>query len=105
MHGDDQVKAFSSGSRASGVVNPKAIQSMQAVNYDLTTHHSKSLDQIPAIEYDYAITMGCGDECPMVNAKQRMDWQIPDPKAMDEAQFAKVRDLIEVKVKELLGIV
>ena len=28
------------------------------------------------------MTMGCGDECPLVLAKQRVEWQIPDPKEM-----------------------
>jgi protein-tyrosine-phosphatase len=46
--------------------------------------------------------MGCGDACPMVNARNREDWNIPDPRDMDEAEFRKVRDLIESKVKELL---
>ncbi len=102
MHGQGVIKAFSSGSKPSGVVNPKAIQSMREVGYDLSVHESKSLDEIPSIEYEYAITMGCGDECPMINAMHREDWQIPDPKHMDEKEFAEVRDYIETKVKQLI---
>jgi len=64
MYGAGVIDAYSSGSRPSGVVNEKAIVAMKAIGYDLTTHESKSLDDIPQIEYDYAITMGCGDECP-----------------------------------------
>ena len=100
--GKDDVTAYSSGSRPSGVVNPKAIASMQEINYDLSTHTSKSLDEIPNIEYDYAITMGCGDECPFINAKKRLDWQIPDPKNMDAEKFAEIRDMIKTRVSELL---
>ena len=102
MHGQGIIKAYSSGSKPSGVVNPKAIYAMHQVGYDLTVHQSKSLDDIPDIEYEYAITMGCGDECPMVKAKHREDWQIPDPKLMDEHEFASVRDLIQSKVMDLL---
>src|SRR5436190_20893564 len=69
--GGDSVEAFSAGSRPSGKVNPKAIASMAEVGYDLTTHPSKSLTDIPNVEYDYAITMGCGDACPLVRAKHR----------------------------------
>ena len=47
--------------------------------------------------------MGCGDECPMVRAKLRFDWNIPDPKEMNPEQFREIRDLIEQKVKELLS--
>jgi protein-tyrosine-phosphatase len=47
--------------------------------------------------------MGCGDECPLVVARQRIDWKIPDPKEMSPEQFREVRNLIEVKVKELIS--
>ena len=56
-------------------------------------------------QVDVAVKMGCGDECPLVRAKQREDWQIPDPRDMTPEQFRGVRDLIERKVKDLLAIV
>jgi len=103
MHGAGIVAAYSSGSRPSGVVNVTAIEMMREVGYDLSQHRSKSLTEIPDVEYDYAITMGCGDECPFVRARQREDWGIPDPKHMPPSQFRAVRDLIESKVKGLLA--
>jgi len=102
MHGKDKLEAHSAGSRASGKVNEKAIKSMREVSYDLNSYRSKSLTEIPDVEYEYAITMGCGDECPYVKAKQRQDWAIPDPKAMDEQDFNQVRDTIETKVLSLI---
>ena len=48
-------------------------------------------------------TMGCGDECPLVIAGRREDWQIPDPREMSPEEFRGVRDLIEAKVRELLA--
>lgn len=75
---------------------------MKEVGYDLSIHDSKSLQQIPQVEYEYVITMGCGDACPYVRAKHREDWQIPDPRNMNEIEFRKVRDLIEQKVTEVL---
>jgi protein-tyrosine-phosphatase len=103
MHGGDGVDAYSAGSRPSGKVNPKAIEAMREVGYDLTTHHSKSLDDLPAGPFDAAVTMGCGDACPMVQARVQEDWLIPDPREMPPDQFREVRDLIGRKVKELLG--
>ncbi len=47
--------------------------------------------------------MGCGDECPLVLAERREEWQIPDPKDIPPEQYREVRDLIERKVKELLA--
>jgi len=103
MHGGDRVEAFSAGSRPSGVINPKAIEAMREKGYDLTLHKSKSLNDLPDVQWDAAFTMGCGDECPMLRAKLRADWQIPDPKNLPPEQFREVRDLIENKVKALLG--
>jgi protein-tyrosine-phosphatase len=76
---------------------------MRELGYDLGKHQSKSLDAIPNCEYDVTVTMGCGDACPLVNARRREDWQIPDPKQMPPDEFRKVRDLIEQKVRALLG--
>ncbi|MCW3071360.1 MAG: protein tyrosine phosphatase [Bacteroidetes bacterium] len=102
IHGKDKVEVYSSGSRPSGKINPKAIAAMKELGYDLSSHSSKSLDEIPAIKYDYAITMGCGDECPFVIAEHRDDWKLDDPKNMEPAEFNKVRDEIERRVKALL---
>ena len=103
IHGGGGVRACSAGSRPSGRVNPRAVEFMREVGYDLTTHTSKSLDQFNGQEVEDAVTMGCGDECPLVVARRREDWQIPDPKELPPEQFNEVRDLIERKVKELLA--
>lgn len=102
MHGEGIINVYSSGSKPSGVVNPKAIASMKEVGYDLGKHDSFGLDEIPQIQWDYAITMGCGDECPMIMADNREDWGLPDPKHMEPTDFAKVRDIIESEVLNLI---
>jgi protein-tyrosine-phosphatase len=103
MHGGAQVEAFSAGSRPSGRINPKAVEAMREVGYDLAAHHSKSLDQFNGRPIDVAVTMGCGDACPLVRAARREEWNIPDPREMPPEEFRQVRDLIERKVKELLA--
>lgn len=100
--GGDAVEAYSSGSRPSGVVNPKAVAAMAELGYDLSAHGSKSLADIPDVEYDFVATMGCGDACPLVRAKTRADWAIPDPKHLPPAEFAAVRDLIRDRVRAAL---
>ena len=102
IHGGGQVEAYSAGSRPSGRVNPKAVASMREVGYDLGGHRSKSLSDLAGVDFDVAVTMGCGDECPLVLAKTRVDWKIPDPRDMTPEQFREVRNLIETKVKELI---
>lgn len=96
------VEAASAGSRPSGVVNPKAIASMREAGIDISNNESKGLDEIAQSGWDYAITMGCGDECPNIQAAHREDWAIPDPKHMQPAEFAKVRDEIRAKIQSLL---
>ncbi len=103
IHGAGKVEAFSAGSRPSGRINPKAVEAMKEVGYDLTTHTSKGLDGFNGKEVDVAVTMGCVDECPLVLAGHRVDWQIPDPRDMTPDEFRGVRNLIEKKVKELIA--
>ena len=103
IHGGYRIEAYSAGSKPSGKINPKAISSMKELDYDLHTHHSKSLDDIPDIQYDAVVTMGCGDACPWIAADLREDWDIPDPRDMNEKDFTKVRYTIEEKVKVLIS--
>jgi protein-tyrosine-phosphatase len=103
MYGAEQVEAYSAGPRPSGQVHPKAIAAMRELGYDLEGHRSKGLSELPAVEYDVAVTMGCGDNCPGLRALAREDWSIPCPKGMAPAQFRAVRDLIGERVKALLA--
>ncbi len=102
IHGGDNIEAYSAGSRPSGQVNPKAIKAMGELGYDLSNHDSKSIDEIPQGPYEYVVTMGCGDECPWIPAKEHIDWDIPDPRNLEGEEFNQVRDLVEQKVKSLL---
>src|SRR5436190_4255003 len=69
IHGAGEVEAISAGSRPSGRINPLAVEAMREIGYDLSCHQSKSLDAIPAGEYAVAVTIGCGDSCPLVQAR------------------------------------
>lgn len=103
IHGGNNVHAFSAGSKPSGVINPKAIVSMKELNYDLSSHQSKSLNDVAQYApFDVVVTMGCGDACPWMPAKKFVDWNIPDPKNLEPIAFNKVRDIIEEKVTGLL---
>lgn len=103
MLGGDEIEAYSAGSSPSGQVNPKAIAAMKEVGCDLSSHTSKSLDEIPEGQFAAAITMGCGDSCPNVSAAIKEDWELPDPRDLPPEEFHKIRDAIEAKVKDLLA--
>ena len=101
--GGENVEAYSAGSKPSGIVNPKAIAAMKELGYDLKSHRSKSLDQVKEYgPFDAVVMMGCGDACPWMPAKQFIEWDIPDPREMNENDFRNVRDLIREKVDALL---
>jgi protein-tyrosine-phosphatase len=105
MLGGSTIEAYSAGSRPSGKINPKAIASMKELGYDLSSHHSKSLDEAKQYApFDAVVTMGCGDACPWMPAKQFIDWEIPDPKDINENEFGQIRDLIKNKVAALLTV-
>jgi protein-tyrosine-phosphatase len=104
IHGAGNVEAYSAGSRPSGRVNPRAVELMREVGYDLTTHTSKAVGDLPPGEFAAVVGMGCGDEgCALVPAQRREEWDIPDPKEMPAEQYRQVRDLIEARVKGLLA--
>ena len=103
LHSGGRVEAYSAGSRPSGKVNPRAVEFMREVGCDLATHRSKGLAELPAGEFDAVVGMGCGDEgCPLVRARRREEWAIPDPKELPAEQYRAVRDRIEAEVKRLL---
>ncbi len=103
MLGRGRVSAFSAGSRPSGQINPRAIQLMKEKGVDLTSQLSKGLDDLPKLKWDYIVTMGCGDACPTLPAAHRVDWSLPDPRHLADAEFRAVRDRIEVLVAGLLA--
>jgi protein-tyrosine-phosphatase len=104
MLGGNEVESYSAGSNPSGKINPKAIHAMKELGYDLSSQQSKSLEEVKRFApFDGVVTMGCGDACPWMPAKKFIDWEIPDPKEMNEDDFRKVRDLVKKRVKELLS--
>ena len=96
------VEVYSAGSSPSGKVNPKAVAAMQELGYDMSAHRSKGLNNLPPGVFDVAVTMGCGDACPAMLAKRRIDWQIPDPKLLSEGDYREVRNLLGRMVRALV---
>ncbi|MDH4221935.1 MAG: arsenate reductase ArsC [candidate division Zixibacteria bacterium] len=102
FYGEDKIEAFSAGSNLSGKVDELAVEVMKEKGIDISKNESKGFDVLPYKDFDYVISMGCGDICPFVSAKQRIDWETEDPKGGSKDKFREVRDKIEEKVKEFL---
>lgn len=102
IHGAGKLEAYSAGSRPSGIVSPRAIASMKEIGYDLSVHRSKSINEYRDMHFDAVVTMGCGEECPLVSCRKHIEWQIPDPGNLSPIDFNKIRDMISLKVKDLI---
>jgi protein-tyrosine-phosphatase len=83
-------------------VNPRALAFMKERGIDLEIQASKGLDALPGVSWDAVVTMGCGDACPHLPARARIDWDLPDPKALPDEEFRRVRDRIEALVRDLV---
>ena len=93
---------YSAGSKPSGIINPMAIKLLKSQGVHLTDHRSKDVSEFINIKIDYLILMGCGDQCPNIVAEERVEWDIPDPKDMEEPEFLNVIENIRGKVKKLI---
>jgi len=100
--GKGRLEVNSAGSRPSLQIDPLVIEVMKEKGIDFTAKRPKGLNDLPQIEMDYLITMGCEEVCPAVLAKKIIEWEIPDPKEKSIDFFREVRDIIEDKVKALL---
>ena len=100
--GKGRVEVYSAGSDPSSHINPLAIEVMKERNIDLSGRRPKGLDDLPPVEMDYLVTMGCEEACPAVPARKIIEWYIPDPRGKPIDEIRRIRDMLEDKVKKLL---
>jgi arsenate reductase len=99
--GHGRLEVYSGGSSPSSQIDPLVIEVMKEKGIDLSSKKPKSLNDLPLIEMDYLVTMGCEETCPAVLAKKIIGWEIPDPKGKSVDFFREVRDIIENRLKNL----
>jgi arsenate reductase (thioredoxin) len=102
VFGGEKVEVYSAGSIPSSQIDPIVIEVMKEKGIDLTAKQPKGLNDLPLIEMDYLITMGCEETCPAVPTKKIIEWEIPDPKGKSIDIVKNVRDLVEGRVRALL---
>ena len=100
--GKGRVEVYSAGSRPSSHINPLVSEVMKEKGIDLSGRRPRGLNDLPPVEMDYLITMGCEETCPAVLAKKIIEWEIPDPKGKPIDEIRRIRDMLEAKVKKLL---
>jgi protein-tyrosine-phosphatase len=98
-----RARARSAGSRPATGVHPAVVQALQEVGIDVSRNTPKGLDDVRLDDADVVVTMGCGDECPVVPGARRLDWDLPDPAGRPIAQVRAIRDDIAARVTGLLA--
>ena len=93
--------ALSAGTTPADRVHPEVVDAMREIGVDLSGRTPRTLTRELAEEADVIVTMGCGDGCPHVPGKQRVDWDLPDPQGRPVEEVRAVRDEIERRVSEL----
>jgi arsenate reductase len=102
VFGREKVEVYSAGSIPSSQIDPIVIEVMKEKGIDLSGKRPKGLNDLPPIEMDYLVTMGCKETCLAVLAKKIIMWEIPDPKGKSIDVFRNVRDMVEGRVRALL---
>jgi protein-tyrosine-phosphatase len=103
-HGNGRVEAWSAGSAPLGHIVAETYDVLEEKGISLEGHTSKSLRDVPLVEMDVVVGMGCEVVCPVpAGFKGRViQWNIPDPCGRGMDSFRAVRDLIDRQVRSLL---
>jgi arsenate reductase (thioredoxin) len=97
-----KARAISAGTAPAPRVHPEVVAAMTEVGVDLSAAPTSTLTTESARRAQMLITMGCGDECPVVPGLNRDDWPIEDPHGKTLARVRQIRDEIRQRVETLL---
>jgi arsenate reductase len=95
-------QARSAGTTPADRVHPEVVQVMAELGTDLSGRVPRRLDREMAEWADIVVTMGCGDECPVVPGTRYVDWELPDPSGRPLEEVRRTRDEIARRVAELV---
>ena len=99
----EQARAISAGTRPGERVHPEVVSVMREVGIDLSSARPQHLTADLAQGARMLVTMGCGDECPVVPGARRDDWPIQDPKGLPIERVRAIRDEIKARVERLVA--
>jgi arsenate reductase len=97
-----RARAISAGTEPGTRVHPEVLEAMREVGIDLGGRTPQKLTDELARGAQMLITMGCGEECPVVPGLRRDDWPLEDPKGRPIARVREIRDDVRARVVELL---
>ncbi len=97
-----RARAISAGTQPAARVHPEVVETMAARGIDVSGQQPRKLTTELAAGAQWLITMGCGDECPVVPGLRRDDWPIADPKGQPAEAVNRIVDDIDSRVRRLL---
>ena len=97
-----QARAISAGTEPGTSVHPEVVTAMQEVGVDLSRARTTRLSDEVARQAQLLVTMGCGDQCPIVPGTARDDWPLEDPKGKPIERVRAIRDDIRDRVRTLV---
>jgi arsenate reductase len=98
-----KARAISAGTDPGTRVHPEVLEAMREVGVDLSDRTPQKLTDELAQNAQMLITMGCGDQCPVVPGLRRDDWPLEDPKGKPVARVREIRDDVRARVIALLS--
>ena len=98
-----KARAISAGTQPGERIHPEVLAAMREVGIDLSDAKPRKLTSELAQGASLLVTMGCGDECPIVPGARREDWPLTDPKGQSLASVRSTRDEIKRRVAALLS--
>lgn len=98
-----KARAISAGTHPADRVHPEVVAAMKGRGIDLSSQAPQKLTPELASTANWLITMGCGDECPVVPGTRRDDWPIQDPKGQRTGAVDAIIDDIEARVRGLIA--
>ena len=97
-----KARAISAGTQPAAQVHSEVVATMRGRQIDLSSARPQKLTPELAATAQWLITMGCGDECPVVPGTRRDDWPILDPKGQSPEVVQHILDDIETRVRRLI---
>jgi arsenate reductase (thioredoxin) len=95
-------RALSAGTTPADRVHPEVVEVMDELGIDLSDRTPTRLTPALAEQADLVITMGCGDQCPVIPGTRYVDWDLPDPAQQPVEAVREIRDEIARRVRELV---
>jgi arsenate reductase len=98
-----RAQAVAAGTQPATRVHPEVLLAMREAGHDLSAAVPRLLTPELAKGAALLVTMGCGEQCPVVPGAERQDWQLQDPKGQNRETVARIRDQIRARVEELIS--